>query len=685
MAIEEKLRKFQEERKLEGEASGDTDIQSKPTETFPNKEDQEPNIDESHLSGYIMEQLQNDISDKEDNGWREKREWDIKSYYELKNEAMKHWPWEGASAHPVPLTPTMVDTAHAITKASIWSAVDSPVRVKGVGVEDERTAMYLESLLNHQVVNESNINVEMDMTIFRTYLHGCGILKIMRGADEVSINASSQDINNIFLPIDSKGMQAKHTDHVFQMIGLNYTDLQYRKALGIYKNIDKMQSGYIVGSTAQNSIDLLRDEAYGSDLDTRKTRDLFYITECYLTYFPKNSLRPKELIVWISANGGVIHRVVENKDKIRPFAEFVAYPTPGYFFGRSLPDKLRNIQEQADYANKQNSDALDVAISPPGFYDPSVDYDISLSQRVPAGMYPMSKSNVQWAPQPPVERGFERKMFDLWSQAERLTGLIDVVQGASTKSGRTLGETEIRRSGADTRFKAILNRFEYGWKNSIDIIYQYNNLYVPRDKKLRILGYTDLQTIDELFPADNLVGENIGLGLTGKYDFKFGGNVVSEKEDEENKKIRAYELGITNPLVISNPANLWRFTNEYLAKPLGIRNFENVVSKPKETYIYTPEEFIQRVISGQYDMDVRPGIDAYRYIFEIQLFMKRETFKTLPEEGKATLMDAIRKATLIQQAERMAQLDMSIVKQGMQQGQQGMQPMPQEMEQNGGQ
>jgi len=636
---------------------------NKPSDSIPPENVDDANIDKSRLSTYILEQFTNSIADKQDNGWLEKTEWEIKSYYSEKDERMKHWPWEGASAHPVSLTPTMVDTAHALTKASIWSNSDTPIRVKNVGVEDERTAPILENLINWQITNESNIQQEMDMNLFSSWLHGTGILKIMRGANGSYINSSAQDIENIFLPIDSKGMQVKDAPFVFQVVALNWVDLQYRKALGVYSDLDKIQPGMRIAGVNYDVKDLSLDTAYRTNISQYKNRDLYYLLECYVTYFEKDSLRPKELIVWVSPSVGTVHRVIKNEDGIRPFAEVKPYPQKGCFWGMSMPTKLRNIQEQINYCNKQQTDAADVAITPPGFFDSSNNLNMTMHQRVPAGMYPMS-GEVKWAPQPPVDMTFERRMFNLWSEAERLTGLIDVTQGGSTKSGRTLGETQIRKTSSDIRFKSVIDNIGYGIKKMADIVYEYDNRYMPRDKKLRVLGKTDIQTVNELFPLPNGQQTDFGLSLQGKFDFKFNGNIINEKEDEIQNKLQIYDRVISNPLTVSNPANLWRAMDKLLAKPLGEENLELIVSKPPEVDIMSPNEFIQRIISGQYDLNIRPGIDTNRYIFEIQLFMRTESYKSLDPQAQYTLQRALRIAVGMQQRENLARMDMMLIQQG---------------------
>ena len=518
-------------------------LQNTPSDVIPAQDREDESIDEKDLAQYITNGcFQNSIKDKEEFGWIAKRQYDLESYYMIKQEALRHFPWEGASNSRVPLTPTLLDTAHANVKGSIWSDSGDPIKVTGIGVEDIRKASILNQYMNWKVNNEMDMETPMDSNIFRTFMHGTGAVKVIRDFDN-NIIMSSLDIENIYLPIDATGFKIQDTDHIIQIIPMTYNDIQARRPF--YKDIDKIQPGIgLSNSIAPEQLTRIRDLAYGTSMDQRMNRDLYYIAEVYLTYYPKTasgpygkmrSTKPKELIVWMSPNGGTIHRVRENKEKIRPFADYTVYPNPGRFFGMSLPEKIKGCQEDLDYSNKQNTDALDRAITPAMYVDDTSSFDRTKSQRVPGGIYPIGKGNVpSYDAMPPIERGFERKMQDLWGQAERLTGLIDVTVGGQTVSGRTLGETQIRTSRADIRFSAIFSRFEKGWKKTVELIYEYSNRYEDRSKKLKVLGYSDIKTLDEIFPTSNAES---GLAIEGKFDFSFGGSPINVREQEKMDQV----------------------------------------------------------------------------------------------------------------------------------------------------
>ena len=612
------------------------------------------NLDEDHLRSYLYSCFMNDVDDRDDYGWIEKREYDAKAYYGIKNKALMEWPYKGASAFPVPMTPTLVDTAWANIKAGVIGNDGNVVKVNPTSAEDFRTAPILEEYMNWKLNNEINIEPVLDLTAFRTFYNGVTFIKVIKDLEN-NILMSGIDCNNVYLPIDAKGMQKDQTDRITHIVPLSYNDLQFRKR--VYKDIDMIQPGLGIGLNNHESVRSLSDIATGTSLLEKHRRETYFIAETYLSYVPPGAYKPIELIVWWSPNGLGIHRVRVNKEGFRPFADFHAYKHPDRFWSMSLPEKIRNVQEELDYSNKQNTDALDRAISPAMFIEDTNDFNMNQDQRIPGGIYKIGRNNkVFYEPQPPVERGFERKIVDLWYQAEKLTGLTDIAQGVSAARDRTLGQTELREARADIRFSTLLKRFSFGYKQAVNLVYEYANRYEDRKKKIRVLGFNDFKSLNELFPNSE---NSQGLGLGGKYDFDIGGKSSAEKAEEKQDMAIYYQQMVVNPL-FQDPASLWKLSKLY-SESQGRKDFDTLVSKPKEVDIYSPSEFIQRILSGQYDIVIRPGIDADNYLFEIELFMKTETFEYMEQQGKMTLMNAYRQAYMIAMAERQALVDANLI------------------------
>src|SRR3990167_2355108 len=161
-------------------------LENRPNDVIPEKDRNDiTSIDKQEISNYIITLFRNDIKDKEEFGWIQKRKYDIESYYMIKNEALRHTPWEGASNSRVPLTPTLADTAHANIKASMVSSSGLIAKVKGVGPEDVRKAPILQDYMNWKLNNEIDTETPMDSNIARTVIHGTGTIKVLRNLNNV--------------------------------------------------------------------------------------------------------------------------------------------------------------------------------------------------------------------------------------------------------------------------------------------------------------------------------------------------------------------------------------------------------------------------------------------------------------------------------------------------------------------
>ena len=615
-------------------------------------------IDQDELSSYILTTLRNDIRDREEWNWNEKREYDINAYEGRKKPV--NFPWKNASNFPVPLTPTLVDTAHANTLASIFDDPESIVEVKGVGKEDVKNAPILSDVLNWQLGNQIKTFDVLDTVISRAYKHGTGIVKVIQDIREKSVVLEDIPVEDIFVPLEARGFQVNQKcDHVFQMIAWTQGDLEERKAAKAYDGLDDLQKGYRVQqSSAAEAITQTRDNAAGTSLSSKHRRDMYFILECYLTYWcrPKGSdektpKEPKELVVWIGTNGGKILKVAENVlvDEngygVRPFAAFRPYPYEDRFYGKSLPEKIRPIQEELDYAHNQNINAADIAISPPTFYNPAGDFDVELTQLCPGSCIPTSMPKDVFVAQRSVDPIFERQEDRYWDLAERLTGLTELFQGQEPSRTTTLGESVLRNNRSEIRFSTLYKRIEAGFKEMLGLIYFYDKNFLPEDTQIKVTGTADIQTVKQLFPK----------GIHGKYDFSFSSDPLTEKEQRKRSDLDFYDRAVLNPIVNTNEGNLYKMFT-VLGEATNHKNIDLYVTKPSAAYVFSPEETIQRIMAGELDVTPDTGIDAERYVFKIQQFMKTDTYTMADKEVQIALALLLRRTENIRRGQLMAKL-----------------------------
>ena len=613
----------------------------------------ETGLDEDHLRAYIFSEFRDIVQKRFDYGWIDKKNYAVKTYYGQKNEAMKHWPHENASAFPVPLTTALLDTAWANVQSGLFADAKKPIMIEGVGDEDVRPAAVMLKFQNWQLVNDMKIEKESDKNVFRTFLYGNGIYKVIFDIKTGRIKIRSIGIENFHVPMDASGVQKGETDIIIHLIPLSYNDVQLRKAMKVYRDPDSMVPGAGIILSSSEQLTQTMDDVSGMSLIEKRNNQNYYIAEIdVLGYVPPNAYRPIDLKVWVNPKGMTIQRI-RKMDKFMktPYATVGCYMyEDDRFYKMGIPEKIKNEQEKVDYADKQYTDSLDIASRPAMFVDDTDTMERGRMQRVRGGIYPKGKGNtIDWEPQPPIDRDSGRERALIWEMAERKLGIIDVVQGrASAFGGKTLGELEIREARADIRFSLLFRRFGEQLQEVNDISYELNYYYTPKQKILDVIGYSsEGYTMEELFPVKN--GELV------KHNFQFTGKLYQDKIEEDQRKLVFFDSQMTTSIVANDIANTFNIS-QAMANILGIRNFSQLVRKPKEARIVTVEEFIQRVFSGDSTISIRPGIDAEDYVFELQLFKRGQLYNSLEQFQKNMIEDAIRRAYIMSVAERKAKM-----------------------------
>ena len=631
-------------------------VQEKPQDDAANPSDNTQGVaDLEHLSRWVMDRFRSDMLDREECEWKNKREYDVMAYYGLKKRWLSLWPWKNAANNPQCLTPALMDTLISNLMSSQYAYSDKLVRVEGIGVEDERPAPILEQILNMQLLKEIKLYSVQNSHLFKTFLHGTNHLKVLMDFQTNKVKVVCPDTEDMFLPLDASGCQKGETDHVGQMLPFSFNDIQYRKGLGIYKDLDKIPKGWNAArSMMDNSIISAKDAAAGTSKLDKFSRDTYFMLEWWGEYYEKDSFRAKELAVWISPMTGTIHRLRVNQTGVRPFSEDHAFPYHDRYWSMSFPEKIRNEQEELDYAAKQLTDTVDINMQTPAFMDDGAEFDADLMQRKPAGIYKKTPgSRMDFAPQLTIPQWAYDRLGYIWDMAERKCGVTELVQGVQSGRKNTATSDTFRVNYTEVRFSEHFDRSEEGFAKAMNIIYCYDDKYMDRSKKIKLAGYSDYQTIGEIFKTDKQL--NAGFGLEGNFDFYFAGKPKAE-QDQERENERQF-LSILLPVPKQVVQQNWKAWQE-LALNFGYRKLSTIVPKPMDADLPGAEEAIQRIMSGQI-VDVRPGIDTMSYFNEINYFMRTDMYAELTGEQKYNLDRLMQIVLKIHEAETLALADVT--------------------------
>lgn len=642
--------------------------QNEPGDRVPQAGEFDVDIPDEELTDYLQSTFKNDVADKEQMGFGTKRIQDDEMYHGITDPFFDNWPYVGASNFHVPMTQVFVDTGHAMIDDLEWRNRNKILTVSPVSTESAKKAKNLEWLLNWQGLNDIiGFQIADSSCNFNSLKNGTSYLKIIRSVgDRFVLEVINIEVHNIFMPIDSKSMEIKDCPRITQLIPWGEEDLRDRIASGKYRNLNKVGKGYYPSTlTAEQIVDLSTNIS-GLDMSRKIKRDTWWAAETYVTYYKLGSIKPMELIVTWAPQSGAILRKIENKDGIRPFVEKYYYPNYGKAFHYSMPEKFRAIQMKANYTDKQITDAADKAISPAGFYDGTGGFDPRLSIRVPTAMYRVKNlGRIQWEPvniAAIMERN--RHLQDLWALYERAAGFTDLLPRS-----KTLGQDILKNQRANTRFSGTQRLIEYHWKRTWDKIYEYDNLYMPRSVKVKVLGSNRYETIEKLFPMENLEENAIppkeGIHLVGKYVFSIANKTLAD-EDLQNEKRTKFLAGMLGDQIFaSDKGNRYRIY-ESMADANGIFDFENIIKRPKEASLFTPDEVIERMMDGEI-MDPSLGFDIDDYLLAMRMFIRTGNFKDSPREVKILFLRYLTIAEKMSQANKLAFNDHNLLK-GLQAG-----------------
>ena len=642
------------------------DLEVKPNDMIPMGQ-QRPDIGEDDaLSSYLQKITRQDIQDRDNFGFVEKQVYNDKSYFEIKDEFFNNWPHPNASNFPVPITSTLVDVGWAHIQAAMFRNPLKTVLVSGVGKEDRPYSPLVAHVMNFENGVESEVYDIQGTNAFRTLLRGTGFVKTWLDMGDIfKIRHASIPMQLIYKPIRGNGCQRNQCDHISQFIPLNESDWKFRQGLTfngkkVYENLDMLAPGFDPAeSLGSEEMKLLQNQITGMDVDTSDKRGLRWLVETKLTYYPPGQFRAKELIVWWSLRHGIIHRVIENEGEnpMRDLADYWIYPSDGFAYQRSLPDVVRHIQEKANYTDKQVTDAADNAINPPAFIDKDSGFDPMEHVLVPNGMYEVRKgTNIQWKQlniSSIVER--QREVAQLWEQAKLRTGFTDVFMGTQPDRQETLGGQRLQLNMAQNRFKTILNTFGIGWRRTCEIQYDITNKNIPRKKLMAILGSSDYTNVNQLFPASQGNTEQFGMNLDNKFNFAIAGKSQAEADMEDQDHLDMTAEIMKSPFG-QQPAVAYRC----LKKRAEIRNFqeyETIVPKPPEADIMTTDEVLQRIESGEVEIQPSPimPVPEIEYaMFRFGAFKRTERYRNYTDQQKLVLERYIFQMNAIKEGQQMA-------------------------------
>ena len=137
---------------------------------------------------------------------------------------------------------------------------------------------------------------------------------------------------------------------------------------------------------------------------------------------------------------------------------------------------------------------------------------------------------------------------------------------------------------------------------------------------VQVLGTDKFDTIEQLFPSDPENPVKQGLNLQFPIRFSIANKSIDEQIEEDQKRIAFYGSVAAHPIFGQDIGNAYRATMAQ-SEAMGITDFEDIIHKPSEAGIKSPDQVIVGLMNGEEVMP-NPKMNFVNYITEIEIFMR---------------------------------------------------------------
>ncbi len=387
-----------------------------------------------------------------------------------------------------------------------------------------------------------------------------------------------------------------------------YKDLEDLEKRQVCVNVtDELQKHLIVPEPSGNI-----DEDEKERLRLIKVRNMpVKVIREYLSYDVDGSGVNESIRIMICPEyriylGGVKMRDITKSGK-RPlyFTKYDNYlARPDDLDGEGILHKVRELAEEVDACFNQLTDAHTLAVLRPFFYDPMGDIDAPAMNLGPNKGMPVTdpQRNVYF---PEIGIATERLINAIrlvMEFVERLTAASEYVMGRESETvggSGTATRTQAIVQSAEVRFTLPSERLRLGAAGILNQHLDLLQLNIPQGMEEKVLG----EKGDKIFQAGELTDE----GISGEFiAFLLPDPSMGSKQQERTMMSQIYQALLGNPLVATNPQNLYYLTADtlkaygrdegYIQKWLGPPPMQDDVTDPEDENTLMLQGDYQRVV-----------------------------------------------------------------------------------------
>lgn len=401
------------------------------------------------------------------------------------------------------------------------------------------------------------------------------------------------NIEDIYKPPDSIGVQKETCAHVIQRVRLSRPEYENRVTDRGYAKIDftKKSEGMnssvsITGTTNDDN----RKNVIGISKTLYDTDYFINLLEWHGAFYNEKNKTWQEVVILIHPVSHTVCKAYVNNLSFRPFVQHSPRENANQPYHEGYPEIVAQLAHYLNTILNQRRDSESKRIAQPGFYDKGAGFNPKNYLLKPNGMYPTSGppgSSVyfpQFQGAPPELFTEEDRISELVNQ---LTGISEPVKGQVSTGDKSATEIQHVMNRFNIRFGSVFSRFELSLMEVVQQCSELNKHYMREDKEYRVLGHNGKYRYDSIRSSD----------MQDKFDIVFKGNSVANDVAEQQKAMQVYQLGIGNPLITTNPPFLYNHLKRLYEK-LHVERIDELIPVPIQSLTRTPSEEHELMYKG---------------------------------------------------------------------------------------
>jgi hypothetical protein len=307
--------------------------------------------------------------------------------------------------------------------------------------------------------------------------------------------------------------------------------------------------------------------------------------------------------------------------------------------GYGYLEMVMPLAEEIDAIFNQLTDANTLSILKPGFYDPAgnlVPQNITIA---PNKLIPVSnpQRNIYYPDfQIPTERLLVA-IRTVMEFVERLTAASSYVLGRESEivgGSGTATRTQAIVGAAEQRFAIPAEKLREGAGRILTLILDQLQKNIPPGLENRILGEDN----EPIFNSNELTAE----GISGEYDAYLLEDASMGSENTQRQLIsNLYALLLQNPLVASNPTNLYSITAS-LIKAHKENPVDYLGPEPEQLTLIKPEDENTMIVQGDFShVQAKLTENHLDHITKHQLLQQSPTLQAMAQTSPMMLQQVM--------------------------------------------